>query len=132
MSSRFVIVTYFDRYSLKHLTWRLRHPFSRKARKPALTDSEVAALASANGGAAGFQRRRCRASAPGIATRCWSRIRVPAQHEDERRESRDVGDGDRPALAQPAPGRARLGEHVADRDAAEDPNQSIEPPKPTA
>jgi SAM-dependent methyltransferase len=49
VSSRFVIVTYFDRHSLKHLTWRLRHPFSRKARKPALSRSEVAALAKANG-----------------------------------------------------------------------------------
>lgn len=48
VSSRFVIVTYFDRHSLKHLTWRLRHPFSRKARKPALSKSEVAALAKAN------------------------------------------------------------------------------------
>jgi SAM-dependent methyltransferase len=49
VSSRFAIVTYFDRHSLKHLTWRLRHPFSRKARKPALSRSEVAALAAANG-----------------------------------------------------------------------------------
>jgi len=45
---RFAIVTYFDRFSLKHLTWRLRHPFSRKARKPALSASEVAAFARAN------------------------------------------------------------------------------------
>jgi ubiquinone/menaquinone biosynthesis C-methylase UbiE len=49
VSRRFAIVTYFDRHSLKHLTWRLRHPFSRKPRKPALTSSEVAALARANG-----------------------------------------------------------------------------------
>ncbi|MBM4218244.1 MAG: methyltransferase domain-containing protein [Gammaproteobacteria bacterium] len=49
VSSRFAIVTYFDRHSLKHLTWRLRHPFSRKARKPALSKSEVASLAEANG-----------------------------------------------------------------------------------
>ena len=49
VSSRFAIVTYFDRHSLKHLTWRLRHPFSRKERKPALSKSEVAALAKANG-----------------------------------------------------------------------------------
>lgn len=49
VASRFVIVTYFDRHSLKHVTWRLRHPFSRKARKPALSRSEVAALAAANG-----------------------------------------------------------------------------------
>jgi ubiquinone/menaquinone biosynthesis C-methylase UbiE len=49
VSSRFAIVTYFDRHSLKHLTWRLRHPFSRKARKPALSRSEVAALAKAHG-----------------------------------------------------------------------------------
>jgi ubiquinone/menaquinone biosynthesis C-methylase UbiE len=49
VSSRFAVVTYFDRHSLKHLTWRLRHPFSRKARKPALLKSEVAALAKANG-----------------------------------------------------------------------------------
>jgi SAM-dependent methyltransferase len=49
VSRRFVIVTYFDRHSLKHLTWRLRHPFSRKARKPAMTAAEVAALARANG-----------------------------------------------------------------------------------
>jgi SAM-dependent methyltransferase len=50
VSRRFVIVTFFDRHSLKHLTWRLRHPFSRKPRKPALTASEVAALARAHGG----------------------------------------------------------------------------------
>lgn len=49
VSRRFAIITYFDRHSLKHLTWRLRHPFSRKARKPALTASEVAALARENG-----------------------------------------------------------------------------------
>jgi hypothetical protein len=49
VSRRFAIVTYFDRHSLKHLTWRLRHPFSRKPRKPALTSSEVAALARASG-----------------------------------------------------------------------------------
>jgi SAM-dependent methyltransferase len=49
VSRRFAIVTYFDRHSLKHLTWRLRHPFSRKARKPALTASEVAGLARENG-----------------------------------------------------------------------------------
>ena len=49
VSRRFAIVTYFDRNSLKHLTWRLRHPFSRKARKPALTASEVAELARAQG-----------------------------------------------------------------------------------
>jgi hypothetical protein len=45
-----VIITFFDRRSLKHLTWRLRHPFSRKARKPALTAAEVAALARSHGG----------------------------------------------------------------------------------
>jgi SAM-dependent methyltransferase len=50
VSRRFAIVTFFDRHSLKHLTWRLRHPFSRKARKPALTTREVAALARAHGG----------------------------------------------------------------------------------
>jgi SAM-dependent methyltransferase len=49
VSSRFAIVTYFDRHSLKHLTWRLRHPFSGKSPKPVLTTSEVAALARANG-----------------------------------------------------------------------------------
>jgi SAM-dependent methyltransferase len=49
VSRRFAIVTYFERHSLKHLTWRLRHPFSRKARKPALTSAEIAALARANG-----------------------------------------------------------------------------------
>jgi SAM-dependent methyltransferase len=49
VSRRFVIVTFFDRHSLKHLTWRLRHPFSRKPRKPAMTDAEVATLARANG-----------------------------------------------------------------------------------
>lgn len=49
VSRRFAIITYFDRHSLKHLTWRLRHPFSRKARKPALSGSEVAALAAAHG-----------------------------------------------------------------------------------
>jgi SAM-dependent methyltransferase len=49
VANRFAIVTYFDRHSLKHLTWRLRHPFSRKARKPALSKSEVAALAKAHG-----------------------------------------------------------------------------------
>jgi SAM-dependent methyltransferase len=50
VSRRFAIVTFFDRHSLKHLTWRLRHPFSRKPRKPALTTREVAALARAHGG----------------------------------------------------------------------------------
>jgi SAM-dependent methyltransferase len=49
VARRFAIVTYFDRHSLKHLTWRLRHPFSRKARKPALSRAEVAALAAPHG-----------------------------------------------------------------------------------
>jgi SAM-dependent methyltransferase len=49
VSRRFVIVTFFDRHSLKHLTWRMRHPFSRKARKPALASSEIAALARPHG-----------------------------------------------------------------------------------
>jgi SAM-dependent methyltransferase len=51
VSRRFVIVTYFDRHSLKHLTWRLRHPFRRGPRKPALTAGEVAALARDHGAA---------------------------------------------------------------------------------
>lgn len=49
VSRRFAIVTYFDRHSLKHLSWRLRHPFSRKPRKPAMSAAEVAALARSNG-----------------------------------------------------------------------------------
>jgi SAM-dependent methyltransferase len=49
VSSRFAIVTYFDRNSLKHLTWRLRHPFRRGPRKPAMTKSDVDALARAHG-----------------------------------------------------------------------------------
>ncbi len=49
VSRRFAIVTFFDRHSLKYLTWRLRHPFSRKPRKPAMTAAEVAALAHAHG-----------------------------------------------------------------------------------
>jgi SAM-dependent methyltransferase len=49
VSRRFVIVTYFDRHSLKHLTWRLRHPFRRGPRKPVMTKSEVDVLARAHG-----------------------------------------------------------------------------------
>jgi SAM-dependent methyltransferase len=49
VSRRFVILTWFDRHSLKHLTWRLRHPFSRRARKPAMTTSGIAALARSGG-----------------------------------------------------------------------------------
>ncbi len=47
VSRRFVIVTYFDRYSLKHLTWRLRHPFRRARPERTMTKSEVAGLARA-------------------------------------------------------------------------------------
>jgi SAM-dependent methyltransferase len=49
VSRRFAIVTYFDRNSLKHRTWRLRHPFRRGPRKPAMTKSDVDALARAHG-----------------------------------------------------------------------------------
>jgi SAM-dependent methyltransferase len=49
VARRFAIVTFFDRHSLKHLTWRLRHPFSKTPRKPALTTREVASLARENG-----------------------------------------------------------------------------------
>lgn len=49
VSRRFVILTFFDRHSLKHLTWRIRHPFSRAPRKPALSRSELAALLRGSG-----------------------------------------------------------------------------------
>jgi SAM-dependent methyltransferase len=49
VSRRFVIVTFFDRYSLKNLTYRLRHPFRGGPPKLTMTRAEVAALASAGG-----------------------------------------------------------------------------------
>jgi SAM-dependent methyltransferase/uncharacterized protein YbaR (Trm112 family) len=49
VSRRFVIVTFFDRYSLKNLTYRLRHPFRGGPPKLTMTRAEVAALARAGG-----------------------------------------------------------------------------------
>lgn len=49
VSRRFVIVTFFDRFSLKNLTRDLRHPFRRKPAKPTITTDRVAELARANG-----------------------------------------------------------------------------------
>jgi SAM-dependent methyltransferase len=50
VSKRFVIVTYFDHYSLKNLTRRLRHPFNRKPPKLTMTTDRVAELAREGGG----------------------------------------------------------------------------------
>lgn len=49
VSRRFVVVTFFDRYSLKNLTYRLRHPFRGGPPKLTMTRGEVAALARAGG-----------------------------------------------------------------------------------
>ncbi len=49
VSRRFVVVTFFDRHSLKNLTYRLRHPFRGGPPKLTMTRSEVAALARAGG-----------------------------------------------------------------------------------
>jgi SAM-dependent methyltransferase len=50
VSRRFVVVTFFDRYSLKNLTYRLRHPFRGGPPKLTMTRGEVDALARAGGG----------------------------------------------------------------------------------
>lgn len=50
VSKRFVIVTFFDHFSLKNLTRRIRHPFKRKPTKPTMTAGQVAELARAGGG----------------------------------------------------------------------------------
>ncbi len=49
VSRRFVVVTFFDRHSLKNLTYRLRHPFRGGPPKLTMTRAEVAALARAGG-----------------------------------------------------------------------------------
>jgi len=49
VSKRFVIVTYFDHYSIKNLTRRIRHPFNRKPPKLTMTTDRVAELARAGG-----------------------------------------------------------------------------------
>ncbi len=49
VSKRFVIVTFFDHYSLKNLTRRIRHPFNRKPLKLTMTTDRVADLARAGG-----------------------------------------------------------------------------------
>jgi ubiquinone/menaquinone biosynthesis C-methylase UbiE len=50
VSRRFVIITFFDHYSLKNLTRRIRHPFNRKPPKLTMTVDRVAELARAGGG----------------------------------------------------------------------------------
>jgi SAM-dependent methyltransferase len=50
VSRRFVIVTFFDHYSLKNLTRRMRHPFDRKPSKLTMTTGRVAELAREGGG----------------------------------------------------------------------------------
>jgi SAM-dependent methyltransferase len=49
VSKRFVIVTFFDHYSLKNLTRRMRHPFDRKPPKLTMTTDRVAELAREGG-----------------------------------------------------------------------------------
>jgi SAM-dependent methyltransferase len=50
VSRRFVIVTFFDHYSLKNLTRRMRHPFNKKPPKLTMTTERVAELAREGGG----------------------------------------------------------------------------------
>jgi ubiquinone/menaquinone biosynthesis C-methylase UbiE len=50
VSKRFVIVTFFDHFSFKNLTRRIRHPFNRKPPKITMTMDQVARLARDNGG----------------------------------------------------------------------------------
>ena len=50
VSKRFVIVTFFDHYSLKNLTRHMRHPFNRKPPKLTMTLDRVAELARAGRG----------------------------------------------------------------------------------
>lgn len=50
VSKRFVIVTFFDHYSLKNLTRRMRHPFDKKPPKLTMTTARVAELARELGG----------------------------------------------------------------------------------
>ena len=50
VSKRFVIVTFFDHYSLKNLTRRMRHPFDKKPPKLTMTTERVAELARELGG----------------------------------------------------------------------------------
>lgn len=50
VSKRFVIATFFDHYSLKNLTRRLRHPFNRKPPKHSMTVARVSQLAREGGG----------------------------------------------------------------------------------
>ena len=45
VSKRFIIVTFFDHYSLKNLTRRMRHPFDSKPPKMTMTTERVAELA---------------------------------------------------------------------------------------
>ncbi|MEX0734476.1 MAG: methyltransferase domain-containing protein [Steroidobacteraceae bacterium] len=49
VSRRFVIFTYFDHYSLKYLTHRLRHPFGSRPPKLTMTTARVAELVRAQG-----------------------------------------------------------------------------------
>src|SRR5688572_24549104 len=49
ISRRFVLVTFFDRHSLKNLTYRLRHPLRGGPPKLTMTRGEVEALARADG-----------------------------------------------------------------------------------
>ena len=53
VSRRFVIVTFFDHYSLKNLTRCMRHPFNRKPPKMTMTTERVAELAQKGGGPTG-------------------------------------------------------------------------------
>jgi SAM-dependent methyltransferase len=49
VSKRFIIVTYFDHYSLKNLTRRMRHPFDKKPPKMTMTTDRVTELAREGG-----------------------------------------------------------------------------------
>ena len=49
VSRRFVIMSYFDHYSLKNVLRRLRRPFNRKSPKLTMTTSEVAEFARHRG-----------------------------------------------------------------------------------
>jgi SAM-dependent methyltransferase len=49
VSKRFIIVTYFDHYSLKNLTRRMRHPFDKKPPKMTMTTERVGEIAREGG-----------------------------------------------------------------------------------
>ena len=76
--------------------------------------------------------RHCRRGRPDVdALAVWG-VGMPADHREQDEEADHVGHRHVPAVPQPQPDVFASGKALASATPADEPNQIIEPPKPTA